>query len=176
MDIFSSLDVVTLLRLMFVADVVVIMLLLGYGSGGSHAGVFRAFVAARSLHAVACLTIGFGIGRPTFWGMLVPTAMVFFGLAIEGATIAVLRRDRILGRRLPFGVAAIGSLLLVVATQLGPSMVGVASGTLCLIAVYICAALIIPPERSRLVWMMFAIFAAHGVAQACERISGWRTA
>ncbi len=124
---FTTLDVRTLFRLMFLADLVVCLLLLGYRETGTKQRLIRRFVFARVLHGVACLLIRLRGDISALASVYLANITIFFGFALEISTIIGARVRRRGVTALLFGVAALGSVVFVLAATTPGLYVGYAA-------------------------------------------------
>ncbi|MBS7539175.1 GGDEF domain-containing protein [Ancylobacter lacus] len=159
----TSLDIRTLFRLMFLADVAVCLLLLSYREEAGKAAAIRFFVMARSLHGAACLLISFRGETPLWLSPYMSNIMAFAGLALEVATVARLRRPGWLMLIIPGAIAVAGSLLFIFVARTGADFVGISSTTIGLLFTSGAVALMSAGGRSRLVWLIVAMYLAVGL-------------
>lgn len=170
---FASLDVRTLLRLMFIADVVVCLLLLGYRAPDVRRVLVRRFVAARSMHGVACLLISFRGDIPAPASVLAANVMLLFGFALEASAIVRLRgRVRHLDAVF-FLIAAAGSLAFGILPSTPAGYVGVASLAISALFGFGCVVLAAEAGRSRLQWIMASFYLTVAVTFLLRSYAGF---
>ena len=168
-----ALDVSSLFKLMFLADMAVCLLLVAYRAGADHVEAIRGFVLGRILHGGGCLLLGLDSLLPPALSLVFSTSMVFLGYAVEGATMARLRGLSRLQSAIPFAIGLVGVAFVHLGSWSQAHLVGVASGFISLICLFTCLAIALPPHRTRLVWMMFGIFVTSAGSSLVRSYAGF---
>lgn len=169
---FLTLDLRTLFRLMFLADLVVCLLLLGYREESGKRAI-RHFVLARLMHGLACLLISFRGETPLWLSPYLSNTVLFFGLALEVSVVSRVKSQAPGSLWAPFLIAAAGAVVFVGFTRTAPGFVGLASATIGALFAFGSFALMRTAGSSRVCWTVAAIYCALSTTSLLRAYAGF---
>ncbi len=169
---FLTLDWRTLFRLMFLADLVVCLLLIGYREESGKRAI-RHFVLARLMHGLACLLISFRGETPLWLSPYLSNTILFFGFALEVSVVSRLKSQARSFLWVPFLIAIVGAVVFVGFTRTAPGFVGVASATIGALFAFGSFALMRQAGSSRVRWTVAAIYCALSTTSLLRAYAGF---